>query len=85
MIQEAKKGRTTLFQASFLLEVASEVFQYARRCALDRFDLSRACVQVLREHDDIYAHMLEDRISTRMDVAEARQTECIKCVGELGV
>ena len=46
VIDMATKGKTTLFKASELLEFTLEPFHYARRSALDSFDLMRRYVHL---------------------------------------
>ena len=82
VIEEAGRGKTTLYKASAMLEFTSDAFLYARRSARDRFDLSRTYGKKLEECDAEFTKMMSARVYAKMEEAQQCQNKCIECVGE---
>lgn len=82
VIRIATEGKTTLFKASELLEFTLESFQYARRSALDQFDLSRRSGKALSDFDSSFKKMMSARLDTNMDLALECEEQCLHQLGE---
>ncbi len=76
VIRVAKEGKTTLFKASDVLELTTDAYQYARRACIDDFELERESGAVLRNYDDVFKRMIQNRIETKVDDAEEDLRDC---------
>ena len=82
VIHMATEGKTTLFKASELLEFTSEAFQYARRAALDKFDLSRESGKTLDSYDQSFSQLIGARMEAKMDQAQDSEESCLHYLGK---
>ena len=82
VIRVAKEGKTTLFKASDVLELTADAYQYARRAYIDDFELERESGAVLRNYDDAFKRMIQNRIETKVDDAEEDLRDCRDLLSE---
>ena len=81
VVTMATDGHTSSYAASQNLEATQTAFKYGRTAALDNFQLSHGGRQLLTEYDKTLTSVLQHRIDTKVDEAQAALNKCYKLLG----